>query len=186
MKNLAFIRRFSQEVSNNRRSINNFKWFMPFQTRFLDNDRFGHMNNAVYHGIYDSVINIFLLRHLGIDLDLSKSSRIGFMVTNQCEFFAPLKYPDLCLVGLSVSKIGKTSLNYQLGMFPMLDPNSKINANMTHGYFQHEIGQLMDNFSPSASCLGHSIHVFVDPNCDNKPTPIPEDWRRMLKESLLT
>ena len=32
------------------------------------------MNNAVYHGIFDSVINIFLIRHCGLDIQMGASS----------------------------------------------------------------------------------------------------------------
>ena len=72
-------RNYCKQVSSNR-SLTEFKWFLPFQTRWLDNDCFGHMNNAVYHGIFDSVINVFLIRHCGLDIRIGSSSRVGFMV----------------------------------------------------------------------------------------------------------
>ena len=50
------------------------------QTRWKDNDCYGHMNNAVYHAIYDSIINIFLIRHCGLSIDKASSSVVGFMV----------------------------------------------------------------------------------------------------------
>ena len=162
------------------RSRNEYKWFLPFQTRFLDNDRYGHMNNAVYHGIFDSVINIFLIRHVGLDIEIGKTPRVGFMVTNQCEFFAPAKYPDVYLVGMKLPKIGKSSLNYQLAMFPMLQSN--ISANFTHGYFADDLKEVSEKFDETASAVGHSVHVFVDPNDGNKPTPIPDEWRKVLKK----
>ena len=63
-----------------KRATNDYKWFLPFQTRWLDNDRYGHMNNAVYHGIFDSVINVYLIRHCGLDINSNNSSTVGFMV----------------------------------------------------------------------------------------------------------
>ena len=39
-----------------------YPWFLPVQTRWLDNDQYGHVNNAVYHALFDSVINIYLIR----------------------------------------------------------------------------------------------------------------------------
>jgi len=39
-----------------------YGWFLPVQTRWKDNDQYLHMNNAVYHAIFDSVINIYLIR----------------------------------------------------------------------------------------------------------------------------
>ena len=41
---------------------------------------------------------------------------------------------------MKIPKIGKTSMSYQLGMFPMIDANANISANLTHGYFAEEIG----------------------------------------------
>ena len=58
----------------------NYGWFLPVQTRWKDNDCYGHMNNAVYHAIYDSIINIFLIRHCGLSIDRTTSSVVGFMV----------------------------------------------------------------------------------------------------------
>ena len=77
-----------------------YKWFLPFQTRWLDNDRYGHVNNAVYHAIFDSVINIFLIRHCGLDVSLSRSDRVGFMVTNECQFYAPASYPQVKVLSI--------------------------------------------------------------------------------------
>ena len=58
-----------------------YRWFIPAQTRWKDNDCYGHMNNAVYHSIYDSIINIFLIRHCGLSTDRGDSSIVGFMVS---------------------------------------------------------------------------------------------------------
>jgi hypothetical protein len=41
----------------------NYPWFLPVQTRWKDNDQYLHMNNAVYHAIFDSVINVYLIRY---------------------------------------------------------------------------------------------------------------------------
>lgn len=41
---------------------NVYPWFLPVQTRWMDNDQYGHVNNAVYHSIFDSVINGYLMR----------------------------------------------------------------------------------------------------------------------------
>lgn len=104
------------------------------------------------------------------------------MATNQCEFYGPATYPDVYLIGMKLPKIGRTSLTYQLAMFPMVDASSSIDANMTHGYFHNELSQsLSDQFKDSASCVGSSVHVFVDPSQGNKPTPIPDEWRTTLE-----
>ena len=37
-------------------------------TRFGDNDIFGHLNNVVYYSLFDSVINKFLIKYLTLYL----------------------------------------------------------------------------------------------------------------------
>jgi len=164
------------------RDHSSYRWFLPFQTRFADNDRYGHVNNAVYHAIFDSVINIFLIRHCGLDIHMKSGSTVGFMVTNQCQFFAPAAYPQVYLVGLGLSKIGKTSLSYQLGMFPPKQGTGRLVCDMTHGYTPEELNALLlsPRFQDEASCVGRSVHVFVDTSKDNKPTAIPEEWLPVL------
>ena len=56
-----------------------YPWFLPVQTRWLDNDQYGHINNAVYHAMFDSVINIYLIRNLGLDISSTAISPRGYM-----------------------------------------------------------------------------------------------------------
>ena len=37
-------------------------------------------------------------------------------------------------------------------------------------------------FEEQASCVGRSVHVFVDPSQGNKPTPVPEEWKPTLRK----
>ncbi len=46
-----------------------------------DNDRYSHVNNAVYHAMFDTVINVYLIRYAG--LDMSSTASVGFMVRNK-------------------------------------------------------------------------------------------------------
>ena len=85
---------------------------------------------------------------------------------------------------MKVPKIGKTSIQYKLGMFPMKNPDIILSANMTHGYFPNDLDfkELADHFETDASCIGESAHVLVDPHAGNRPTPIPEDWKVTLSK----
>ena len=61
---------------------------------------------------------------------------------------------------MKVPKIGKTSIQYKLGMFPMKNPDNILSANMTHGYFPNDLDfkELADHFETDA----HLGHVFND------------------------
>jgi acyl-CoA thioesterase FadM len=58
---------------------------------------------------------------------------------------------------------------------------------MSHGYFvqdDHANAAILDKFELDASCVGESVHVFVDPALENRPAPIPDDWRPILEKLL--
>lgn len=62
----------------------------------------------------------------------------------------------------------------------MKEPTQPLIANMTHGYFPGELEKLENVFEENASCVGESVHVFVDPTKGNKPKPIPSEWADMI------
>lgn len=41
-----------------------YGYFLPIQTRWQDNDQYGHVNNAVYYSYFDTIINLYLIRSL--------------------------------------------------------------------------------------------------------------------------
>ena len=77
-----------------------------------DNDQFGHMNNAVYHAIFDSIINIYLIRYSRSES--GGGGPIGFMVHTECDYVKPIAYPEVYLAGMAVTKIGNSSVNYKV------------------------------------------------------------------------
>ena len=64
---------------------------------------------AVYHGIFDSVINIYLIRNLGLDIRSTAVAPRGYMATNSCTFHGSAAYPNVYMAGFSVEKVGNTS-----------------------------------------------------------------------------
>ena len=64
---------------------------------------------VVYHGIFDSVINIYLIRNLGLDIRSTAISPRGYMATNSCTFYGSAVYPQVYMAGFSVESIGKSS-----------------------------------------------------------------------------
>lgn len=162
----------------------NYGWFLPIQTRWKDNDCYGHINNAVYHSIYDTVINNFLIRHLGLSRDSTSSSLVGFMVKTECNYIKPGQYPAIYLAGLSISHIGNTSLIYKTSMFSAKNETlSFCGGDLVQGHFKDDVNvhsQVLDHFEDSACCIGEYIHVFVNPQNANRPCKIPEDWKNTL------
>ncbi len=102
--------------------------FSPLDTRFHDNDAYGHINNVVYYAFFDTVINRYL-----IDNGLSVSDPIvGYAVESSCKFIAPLRFPQRLEGGLRVAHLGTSSVRYEVGIFA--EGADVVSA---HGYFVH-------------------------------------------------
>jgi acyl-CoA thioester hydrolase len=129
-----------------------FAWFRPITSRWMDNDVYGHVNNAHYYSYFDTVINQYLIERGG--LDLHSSPVVGFVVSSSCDFFRPVAYPDGLEVGLRVDRTGKSSVHYGVALFAAGDD--------------------------VARAAGMVVHVFVDRE-SSTPVQIPEPIRQALQ-----
>lgn len=118
-------------------------------TRWADNDLYGHVNNVTYYAYFDSIVNLFLIRN---GLDIHAGAIIGLVVASQCEFLAPLAYPDELEGSMRVQKLGTSSVTYEV-----------------------TIGKLGEPIAARATMT----HVFVN-RATRRPTPIPPDLRSAL------
>ena len=57
-----------------------YSFLFPMQTRWADNDMYGHVNNVVYYSFFDSAANAFLIQHCGFDPQHSED--IGLVVSS--------------------------------------------------------------------------------------------------------
>lgn len=131
----------------------NYKHFTTITTRWHDNDLYGHVNNIVYYGFFDSAVNSVLIEHGG--LDIHDGPVIGLVVSSSCDYHASVAFPERIEVALAVSKLGNSSVHYQLAVF--------------------QEGQAL------ACATGRFVHVFVD-RLQRRPAPIPERLRLALSE----
>ncbi|MEO0319084.1 MAG: hypothetical protein RL404_2761 [Pseudomonadota bacterium] len=129
-----------------------FKHFYPITTRWSDNDAYGHVNNVVYYQWFDTVVNQFLI--VNGTLDIHEGGAIGLVVETHCNYFSSLAFPDPVTAGLCVTRLGDSSVRYEVGIFRDDDD--------------------------LASAQGHFIHVYVD-RATRKPTPIPAPARALLQ-----
>ncbi len=125
---------------------------LPIQTRWMDNDVYGHVNNVVYYSWFDTAVNRFLI-DAGV-LDIARSEVIGLVVATECAYFAPVAFPDAIVAGLRVAHLGRSSVRYEIGLFRAGDPH------------------------PAAA--GAFTHVYVD-RPTTKPVALPEMLRALLE-----
>ena len=92
-----------------------FRYFASFDTRWRDNDRYGHLNNAIYYELFDSAINQLLIDQ-GI-LDFESGDHVFLVASSGCHYFSELAYPDKLEIGVAITRLGNSSVTYDLGLF---------------------------------------------------------------------
>jgi acyl-CoA thioester hydrolase len=128
-----------------------FKHFSTIETRWMDNDVYGHVNNVVYYSYFDTVINRYLIA--AGSLDIHAGAAIGVCAESACRFFEPVAFPETIDAGLRVARLGPSSVTYEIGLFR--------------------------SGSERAAAQGHFVHVFVD-RASRRPAPIPGNLRVSL------
>ena len=129
-----------------------FPHFLTINTRWSDNDLYGHVNNVVYYSYFDTVVNDYLIRHGALDLEAGKT--IGLVVETHCSYFASLAFPQRIDAGLRVARLGTSSVRYEVGIF--------------------------GEGSTEADAQGDFVHVYVDRET-RRPVPLPEVLVAALK-----
>ena len=107
-----------------------FPHFLEIQTRWMDNDIYGHVNNAVHYSYYDTAVNRYLI-DTGV-LDLQNSPVVGLVVETACSYFKEIAFPDRIFAGLRVAHIGRSSVRFEVALFRNED-----DAAAAQGYFVH-------------------------------------------------
>nr|XP_025122067.1 uncharacterized protein LOC102401999 [Bubalus bubalis]XP_025122068.1 uncharacterized protein LOC102401999 [Bubalus bubalis] len=170
----------NQRAEDRHRHQEAYGYFLPIQTRWQDNDQYGHVNNVVYYSYFDTIINQYLIRYCGLKTGLLTSPMVGFMVTNQCTFHTPVSFPQIPVAALAVEKVGRSSVHYRLALFPpkpTKETPSVSHWDLSDGFFFGH--PTLAHFASLACTTGSSVHVFVNP-ATSKPLGLPEDFRRGL------
>jgi acyl-CoA thioester hydrolase len=121
-------------------------------TRWADNDVYGHLNNVQHYAFFDTVINGYLIEHGG--LDIHDGHVIGLCAESHCTYHSALAFPDVVVGGLRVGKLGRSSVRYELGLFR--------------------------EGSEDPAAEGWFVHVFVDRET-RRPAPIEGRLREALE-----
>ena len=113
-----------------------FAVFVAVQTRWADNDIYGHVNNVVYYSYFDTAVNRYLIEQ-GV-LDIHAGSTIGLVVETQCHYFAPIAFPDPIEAGLRVVHAGRSSVRYEIGLFRRGQAHSAALGRFVHVYVDRQ------------------------------------------------
>lgn len=116
-----------------------YRWFNSITTRWMDNDQYGHVNNVTYYSYFDTATNKFLINQGGLDVQNGK--QIGYIVDSHCQYYAPIAYPETITVGLSVERIGTSSVTYLLAIFKEGEEQASAQGSMTHVFVSRVTGK---------------------------------------------
>jgi acyl-CoA thioester hydrolase len=130
--------------------------FQTITTRWKDNDIYGHVNNVEYYSYFDTVINTWLIRQGG--MDIQGGDAIGVCAESHCRFLDSLAFPDSVDAGLRVAKLGRSSVRYEIGLFR--------------------------EGSDTPAAEGWFVHVFVD-RTERRPQAIAGTLRTALERLLV-
>ena len=132
-----------------------YSYFHLITTRWADNDIYGHINNVVYYSYFDTVTNQYLIEFA--DFNPINASIIGVVVHSNCTYIKAIAYPNKIEAGLTIKKLGKTSVTYGIGIFKKGEK--------------------------AAYAYGEFVHVFVNRK-DNQPTSIPKKINEAFQKIL--
>ncbi|HLY87625.1 MAG TPA: thioesterase family protein [Acetobacteraceae bacterium] len=129
-----------------------YRHWTRISTRWHDNDVYGHVNNTVYYGWFDTAVNAWLVE-AGL-LDVERGDPIGLVAETGCRYAAPVAFPQPVEVGLTLARLGSSSVTYHLGVFA--------------------------EGTDHAAAEGHFTHVYVERE-SRRPAPLPEEWRHLIE-----
>jgi acyl-CoA thioester hydrolase len=117
----------------------------------MDNDIYGHVNNAVHYSYFDTAVNRYLIDTGALDFE--NGAVIGLAVETACSYFHEIAFPDRIFIGLRVARIGRTSVRYEVALFR--------------------------NDDDLAAAQGEFVHVYVD-RATRRPVELPAAMRQSL------
>ena len=121
-------------------------------TRWEDEDVYGHVNNVVYYSYFDTAVNGYLMQATGTDIRTLDA--YGVVAETGCRFLRELRFPDDVEAGLRVTRLGTSSVVYEIALF------------------QGE--------SDEPAAVGRFVHVYVS-GAERAVTPVPDVIRTALE-----
>lgn len=129
-----------------------YRVFRAIPTRWADNDLYGHVNNVIYYGWFDTAVNALLIERGA--LDIHDGQTIGLVVETHCNYFASLAFPQTVEAGVRVAHAGRSSVRYEIGLFAQ--------------------------GAATAAAQGHFVHVYVDRASQRPVSALPAALQQVL------
>ena len=124
------VQRGEMEPDRSRSDRASFPEFFRLQTRWMDIDIYGHLNNTVHYALFDTAVNGWLIEN-GL-LTQRSGDTYGLVVESGCRYHKEILFPSKIEAGLRISKLGSSSVRYDIGLFVESE-----NQAVADGFFVH-------------------------------------------------
>ena len=115
-----------------------FSLFYTLESRWADNDIYGHINNVAYYAYFDTVVNRFLIEKGAMRPGTDEV--VGYVVQSSANYFTPVSYPTTLSIGLRVERLGTKSVTWSLGVFALDAHQSCVTGQFTHAFVERTSG----------------------------------------------
>ena len=113
--------------------------FYNLESRWADNDIYGHINNVAYYAYFDSAVNRFLIEEGG--LAPTTDAVVGYVVSSSANYFSPVSYPETLSLGLKILRLGDRSVTWEVGVFASQAAHSCVTGTFTHAFVDRATGR---------------------------------------------
>ena len=125
---------------------------------------YDHLNNSMYGLLYviqvylfphvtdsvlrfDAIINAYLIENCGLHPPTATITPL--VVHSSCNFFGSVAYPSVVDCGLRVSKLGKSSVTYEVGVFERGADDVRAVGGFTHVYVDRKSNRPLADGMPA-------------------------------------
>lgn len=133
-------------------NLSDYAFFTPLQTRWSDNDMYGHLNNVIYNRLFELTTVKFYIETKAQIFGRSPDIR-PMMAEVLVRFRSSLSFPDDLIGAMSIGYVSDKSVRYEIALFRKGEQK--------------------------AAAHGHIVHVFVDIETQT-PASIPDDFRALF------
>lgn len=132
-----------------------YRVFYPVQTRWMDNDIYGHINNVTYLAYFDTVVALWQIDN---GIPVAQDGGMRFLVVESgATYHAEARFPEKLEAGIRVGHLGTSSMRFEVGIFREGQDNACV-----EGFFTH-----------------------VAVNDETRPTPLPAEVRARIEQILV-
>ncbi|PLW22870.1 hypothetical protein PCASD_07750 [Puccinia coronata f. sp. avenae] len=122
-----------------------YRYWLSVQSRWSDNDVYGHMNNAKYYELFDTIVNKYMREECEEEEEVKS---MGLVVHSECDYLKPMAgFPGRVVLGLATERVGRSSVAWRIGVWAAATQSQQIHNR--------------DDLS-GCHAFAQFVHVFVD------------------------